>query len=245
MDESNKSQKLKLKKISLKTLLIKNKLRTESSNIKTEHPNIKTRNILYSLNNKNLYLNTLNATGLPKNDKTIINLKYKTPHRKNNFQDLNKIIFTNREIKLRNKISIDLNGGYTNYLKEKTNKIYRRKKLLLFEQKIKKLSLPKYKHITNFENKKASNSISTRHNYSNKKDDYYQLSQNYKYKKNLNYKIIFEREKIKERKRYNEMLLTNFKKLDSCESKFNSVIDKTLKLLSEYQHSFGYIKNEK
>ena len=245
MDESNNSKKLKLKKIRLEAILINNKFRVESNNIKTERPNTNTKNKLYSLNNKNHYLNTLNTTCLHKNNKSIINLKYKTPHRKNNLPEINKTIYTKKDIKKRNKISIDLNGGYTSYLKEKKNKIYRKMKHLLFEQKLKRLSLPKYRHIINFENKKASNSISTRYNYQNKKDDYYQLNENCKYKKHLNDMQLIEKEKIKERKRYNEILLINFKKLDSCETKFNSAINKTLKLLSDYQHSLGYLKNEK
>ena len=34
----------------------------------------------------------------------------------------------------------------------------------------------------------------------------------------------------------------NFKKLDSCERKFTNAIDKTMKLLSEYQHTLGILK---
>ncbi len=245
IDESYNSKKLKLKKIRLEAILINNKFRAESNNIKTERPNINSRNRLYSLNNKNQYLNTLNTTCLQKKNKTIINLKYKTPFRKSNLPELKQITYNKKEIKGSNKISIDLIGGYTSYLKEKKNKIYRKMKYLLFEQKLKRLSLPKYRHIINFQNKKTSNAKSARYNYQNTKDDYYQLNQNCKYKKHLNDVQLIEKEKIKERKKYNEILLKNFKKLDSCETKFNSAINKTLRLLSEYQHSLGYLKNKK
>ena len=245
IDESNNSHKLKLKKIRLKEILNKNKFIGESNNIKTERTIMTSRNKLYSLNNKIQYLNTLNTTCLHKNNKTILNLKYKTPLRNSNLPEINKTVFTKKEIKGRKKIFIDLNEGYVSYLKERKNKIYRRMKHLLFDQKIKKLSLPKYRHIITFENKKTSNSINTKHNYSNKKDDCYQLNSNYKYRKHLNDKQLLEKEKIKERKKFNEILLFNYKKLDSCETKFNSAINKTMKLLSEFQHSLGNFKNEK
>ena len=245
MDEINKSQKFKLKPIKLKDLLFKNNLRIEGNNIKTERPNKNSRNRLYSLNDKKHILNTLNSTYLSKNNKTIINLKYKSPSRKSNIPNINKITSIKKENKAKQRNSMDINEGYTNYLKEKTNKIYRRMKYLLFQEKIKRLSLPKYRQIINNENKKAYNYISTRYNYSNKKDDYYQLNQNYKYKKHLKDNHLFEKEKIKERKRFNAILQLNIKKLDTFENKFNSAIDKTMKLFSDYQHSLGYLKTEK
>ena len=242
MDEINKSQKIKLKPIRLKDLLFNYKLRIETNNIKTERPIQNSRNYLYSINKKKPALNTLNSTFLSKNNKTIINLKNKTPRKKKKFQG---IIPIKKENKTRKRKYIDLNEGYTNYLKEKTNKIYRRMKHLLFQEKIKKLSLPKYRHIINNENKTTYNSVSTRYNYSNKKDEHYQLNQNYKYKKHLHDNHLFEKEKIKERKRFNAILQINFKKLDSCETKFNTAVDKTMKLLSEYQRSLGHLKSEK
>jgi len=36
----------------------------------------------------------------------------------------------------------------------------------------------------------------------------------------------------------------NYKKLDKCETKFDSVIVRTMKLLFEYQKSFGILKEE-
>ena len=52
MDEINKYRKLKLKRILLSEIILKNKLKsdTDSYNIKTERPNIKSRD-------KSLYLN--------------------------------------------------------------------------------------------------------------------------------------------------------------------------------------------
>ena len=141
---------------------------------------------------------------------------------------------------------VSLNKGYTNYLKEKTSKIYRRMKHLLLEERIKQLSLPKYKRINNIDNIR-SYTYKNKNDKNNKQNDidiFYQLNPNYKYKKHLHNNRLIQKEKMKARKRYHDILQINFKKLDSCESKFNSVIDRTMKLLSDYQHSIGYVKTE-
>ena len=240
MDYIDKSQKLKLKPIKISELLLKNRLKTDINiyNIKSERSNNKTRNKFINLGYKNPFLNTINNTSLYQNNNQIINLKYKSLVRKNNFPQMNQII-NNKNVKTQNKRnSICLNDGYTNYLKGKINKTYLKMKRLLFEERIKKLSLPKYRLIINKDYIKE---------YKNKEDQYNSKEnefQNNKYKKRLNNNRLLEREKIKSRKRYNKILQINFKKLNLCETKFNSVIDKTMKHFSEYQHSLGYLKSE-
>ena len=236
MEEFNKSQKIKLKPIKLKELLYRNKLKPESNkinNIKTERPNIITRNKRNIINLKNPYKNTLNTTYLLNHNKSIEYSKNKSPLKKNKLPSINKITIKKKEKKEIKRNSIVLQEGYTNYLKLKTNKIYERMKRLLFEEKIKRLSLPKYRKNITFE-KTKKNKNKGKYN-STENDEVYRLNQNYRYKKHSYGNHLFEKEKIKLRQRFNDILRVNFKELDSCEIKFNSVIDKTLRLLSEYQ----------
>ena len=53
---------------------------------------------------------------------------------------------------------------------------------------------------------------------------------------------FIEKERIKTRKRFNSILQTNYKKLDECESKFNRVIEKTMKMFSEFPDSLSLLK---
>ena len=246
MDESNKSQKIKLKSIKLSEILYKNKLRREIINHKTERINIKSRNTLDNLKIINPLINTVNTTSISKNRNPIANLKFQSPNKKNNLPTIIKLNIQKKEINEGKINSISLNKGYTNYLKEKTSKIYRRMKHLLLEERIKQLSLPKYKRINNIDNIR-SYTYKNKNDKNNKQNDidiFYQLNPNYKYKKHLHNNRLIQKEKMKARKRYHDILQINFKKLDSCESKFNSVIDRTMKLLSDYQHSIGFIKTE-
>ena len=55
---------------------------------------------------------------------------------------------------------------------------------------------------------------------------------------------LFEKEKIKTREKFNFLLKNKFKQLDTCEKKFDLVIDKTLKLLNDYKISLQYLKKE-
>ena len=166
MDEENKFEKLK--QIKLSKLLFKSKLKPNfnSYNIKTERSNIESRNKLLFVNNKNIFLNTLNTTYLYKRNIPKFNLKYKSANRKINLPGLNKI---------------------------KTPK-----------------NLSKNKHTFN----------------------------------NQGYNNLIKKEKIESRNKYNTILNLNYKKLDKCETKFDSVIVRTMKLLFEYQKSFGILKEE-
>ena len=242
MEEFNKFQKLKLKPIKLKELLFESKLKLEVNNnkVKKESKNIKSRNKQDNLYYNNPFLNTLNSTGLSKNNKTIINLKYKSPFNKNNKSGIKKILINIKPSIERKKISLDLDKGFTNYFKKNANKKYQKMKYLLFKERIKRLSLPKYRHINDFENDKAYNNMSSKNNYTDKNDNCNQILKNNRYKKYDNY--LFEKEKLKVKKRINNILKYNFKKLDSCETRFNTVVDRTMKLLSEYQHIFEHLK---
>ena len=242
MDEINKYRKLKLKRIRLSEIILKNKLKsdTDSYNIKTERPIIKSRD-KFIINNKSPYLNTLNTTYLYKKNIPILNLKYKSPQRKRNLPDINKIIKNKNEKKGK---SIGANRGYNNYMKEKAHKIYQRIKRLLLEEKLNQLSVPKYRLKINKEFIKSKKSKDNKYKNTIDNNNFIQLSPTYKYKKHLNYNQLTEKERIESRNLYNTILKINYKKLESCETKFNSVIDKTMKLLFEYQHSFDNSKDE-
>ena len=65
-------------------------------------------------------------------------------------------------------------------------------------------------------------------------------------KKHKNKNYLFEKEKMKCREKYKLSLKNNFKELENCEKKFDIVIDKTLKLFTDYKFSLSNLKsNEK
>ena len=84
-------------------------------------------------------------------------------------------------------------------------------KYLLFKERIKRLSLPKYRHINDFENDKVYNNMSSKNNYTDKNDNCNQILKNNRYKKYDNY--LFEKEKLKVKKRINNILKYNFNSL--------------------------------
>ena len=226
MDEENKFEKIK--KIKLSKLLFKSKLKPNfnSYNIKTERSNIESRNKLHFINNKNLFLNTLNATYLYKGNIPKYNLKYKSKNRKINLPGLNKIK-TNKN--LRKDKPIFNNQGYNYFFKSKENKNNYKMNEILLDDKMDKVSLSKYNH--NFNNKL----IKTNKNNDNR----------YKSAKSNNlFNRLIKKEKIESRNKYNTILNLTYKKLDKCETKFDSVINRTMKLLFEYQKSFGILKKE-
>ena len=97
------------------------------------------------------------------------------------------------------------------------------------DDKMDKVSLSKYNH--NFNNKL----IKTNKNNDNR----------YKSAKSNNlFNRFIKKEKIESRNKYNTILNLTYKKLDKCETKFDSVINRTMKLLFEYQKSFGILKKE-
>ena len=226
MDEENKFEKIK--KIKLSKLLFKSKLKPNfnSYNIKTERSNIESRNKLHFINNKNLFLNTLNATYLNKRNIPKYNIKYKSVNRKINLPGLNKIK-TNKN--LRKDKPIFNNQGYNYFFKSKENKNNYKMNEILLDDKMDKVSLSKYNH--NFNNKL----IKTNKNNDNR----------YKSAKSNNlFNRLVKKEKIESRNKYNTILNLTYKKLDKCETKFDSVINRTMKLLFEYQKFFGILKKE-
>ena len=232
MDQENKQEKLKLKQIKLSEILFQDKLNPDFNiyNIKTERPNIKSRNKLLCVNNKNNFLNTLNTTYLYKRNKPKINLNCKSVNRNSNLPGINKITSNKNLTKSRPVYNIE---GYNYCFSVKKNKIYEKmNKLLLDKQnnKIYKISLPKYKCKFNNELIKT-----TKNNNNNR----------YKSAKDNNlFNRLIKKEKIESRNKYNTILTSTYKKLDNCETKFNRVIARTMKLLFEYQKSFGFSKEE-
>ena len=229
MDEDNKFEKLK--QIKLSKLLFKSKLKPNfnSYNIKTDRSNIKSRNKLLFVNNKNIFLNTLNTTYLYKRNIPKFNLKYKSANRKINLPGLNKIK-TPKDLS-KNKHTFN-NQGYNYYFNDKANNIYQKMNELLLDKKISKIknkSLQKnnYKYNNTFIKTKKI------------KDNRYKSANN-----NNLFNRLIKKEKIESRNKYNTILNLNYKKLDKCETKFDSVIVRTMKLLFEYQKSFGILKEE-
>ena len=229
MDEENKFEKIK--QIKLSKLLFKSKLKPNfnSYNIKTDRSNIKSRNKLLFVNNKNIFLNTLNTTYLYKRNIPKFNLKYKSANRKINLPGLNKIKTPKNLSK--NKHTFN-NQGYNYYFNDKTNNIYQKMNELLLDKKISKIknkSLQKnnYKYNNTFIKTKKI------------KDNRYKSANN-----NNLFNRLIKKEKIESRNKYNTILNLNYKKLDKCETKFDSVIVRTMKLLFEYQKFFGILQEE-
>ena len=230
MERFPKFRKKKLKPLKLNELLFNNELKTEYT-IKTERTNKKSINNLYTIDFKNRVTNNCH-----KPNNKISNLKYKTPNIKKKIFDINQ--FTTDK---RNNITLFNNYRTNSYLKEKSNKIYKKMKSLLFEEKIKKLYTKKYKHI-NFEELKLNKIKNKKTNYFYKDNNLNDLNINNKLKKNIDSNYFIEKERIKTRKRFNSILQTNYKKLDECESKFNRVIEKTMKMFSEFPDSLSLLK---
>ena len=229
MDEENKFEKLK--QIKLSKLLFKSKLKPNfnSYNIKTDRSNIKSRNKLLFVNNKNIFLNTLNTTYLYKRNIPKFNLKYKSANRKINLPGLNKIKTPKNLSK--NKHTFN-NQGYNYYFNDKTNNIYQKMNELLLDKKISKI---KHKSLQKNNYKYNNTFIKTK----KIKDNRYKSANN-----NNLFNRLIKKEKIESRNKYNTILNLNYKKLDKCETKFDSVIVRTMKLLFEYQKFFGILKEE-
>ena len=229
MDEENKFEKLK--QIKLSKLLFKSKLKPNfnSYNIKTARSNIKSRNKLLFVNNKNIFLNTLNTTYLYKRNIPKFNLKYKSANRKINLPGLNKIKTPKNVSK--NKHTFN-NQGYNYYFNDKTNNIYQKMNELLLDKKISKI---KHKSLQKNNYKYNNTFIKTK----KIKDNRYKSANN-----NNLFNRLIKKEKIESRNKYNTILNLNYKKLDKCETKFDSVIVLTMKLLFEYQKFFGILKEE-
>ena len=144
--------------------------------------------------------------------------------------------------------------GNNNYLKEKTNKEYMKINRMLMEQNLYRLSLPKFRRAKRGEATKKEKIQNVDNNDNGKFEDYFDADVDMEDKdeklkiekrhKNKIKKSLYEKERIKCREKFTFLLKNNFKELDKCEKKFDKVIDKTLKLLSDYKISLSYLKND-
>lgn len=136
--------------------------------------------------------------------------------------------------------TINIIEGYSNYLKEKSNKAYMRMNRMLLEETLKRLAIPKFQ-----KTKRRDKTNSEKSKYLSNKDllddDFLNGRKRAGKKKELS---LFEKEKIRTREKFNFLLKNKFKQLDTCEKKFDTVIDKTLKLLNDYKISLSYLKKD-
>ena len=239
MNDIMNNQIPKLKSLKLDSLLFEENLQQQNF-IKTERffPKIKSKLTLFRY--PTILMNT--QSNFNRNN---INQKseYAKQKKIRRYSHLPYIISDNKKKKKYFNIT-PINGieGYNNYLKEKTNKAYMKLNRQLFEQTIKRLALPKYE--------KSKRGKTIRKEKSNNSNNILEIDLNDEIneklkieKKHKDKKSLFEKEKMKCRENYKILLKNNFKELDNCEKKFDIVIDKTLKLLSEYKMSLSYLKN--
>ena len=235
------SQIPKLKLLKLDSLLIDENSQQKNFN-KTERlfPNLKTK--LNLIRYPTISINTQSNLSKNNTNQKSQNSKIKKIRR---YSHLPFLINENKKKqKYFNIIPINAIKGYNNYLKEKTNRVYMRLSRQLFEQTIKRLALPKYEKSKRGKTIRKEKPINTNNNIleidlNDEINTKQKIEKKHKYEKSL-----FEKEKIKCREKFKILLKNNFKKLDNCEKKFDIVIDKTLKLLSEYKMSLSYLKND-
>ena len=171
-------------------------------------------------------------------------LSIENKKKKNNFNN-------NNNSNSKNICSLNSIEGYNSYLKEKTNKEYMKINRMLMEQTLYRLSLPKFRRAKRqtFKKEKTKASDNNDNRYfedyfdvdMGEKDEKLKIEKRHKNKIN---KSLYEKERIKCREKFTLLMKNNFKKLEACEKKFDKVIDKTLKLLSDYKMSLSYLKNE-
>ncbi len=243
----------KLKLLKLSQLLSDDYLKTKLDN-KTERTHLKSHQKTNYIIYPNSYMNTqsnfhINISKIAPNNS--ISRKNESAKKKprNSSQCNLPYLFKEKNKKKKNYNIIGSIGGYNDYLKIKSNKAYMRMSRILMEQTLKRLSIPKYirskrkDRIWKEKSKSSSNEILF-------DDDYYETQKEKekekekKVKKSKKYKNLFEKEKMKSRARFKVLLKKNFRELESCEKKFDIVIEKTMKLLSDYKDSLSYLKKE-
>ena len=126
--------------------------------------------------------------------------------------------------------------GRINIKSKATNAVYKMNKFLM-KKNIDHLSLPK-SPIDNFKNNKNkyySYNIFNDKRIPNMKKMNFVLCNNNKYpkKKERKFLSLFEKEKVRQRERYQRILKEKFVELETCEKKFNFVIENTLLKLNE------------
>ena len=242
-NDKNSKKIHKLKVVKLKALLYNDHFKIKSANKSQKFlPKSKTR-ISYS-NTRNRLLYTHN--NFHKNLFNCNSRRYYENCKKPNKQLSVNLPSISNDTKSKKKNynynynTINIIEGYNNYLKEKSNRAYMRMNRLLLEETLKRLAIPKFqkskrREITNSEKSKYL---------SNKDlldDDFLNGRKRTAKKKEIS---LFEKEKIRTREKYNFLLKNKFKQLDTCEKKFDLVIDKTLQLLNDYKLSLQYLKKE-
>ena len=242
MEENLNMNKIpKLKLLKLNSLLDDKNIRYKNIN-KTErnYPRLKPKLTFH--NNQFLSLNT---------QRNVFS-KFQINNQKPNYETIKRKTIKSYKhfstTKKRNNYNINTinnNGGYNNYLKLKLNRAYINMNRLLMEENIKRLSLPKFRKtkVQKFMKKEKSNFSNDKKIFEVEFEDDAdkKLTIEKKHKARIS---LFEKEKIKSREKFIFSLKKNFKELDSCEKKFDTVINKTLKLLSFYGTSLSNLKTE-
>ena len=256
MEENfNRQSKLRLLKLNK---LLSDEYQKYQNNNKTERNFPKSHHKLNVINYQNSLLHTQNNFYISKiannNNNHSNKLDSVKRKHKNSVQYNLPYILKDKNKKKSNFNSgnrINTITGYNNYLKIKSNKAYMRMNRILMEQTLKRLAMPKFKKSKRGDRiwKEKSKSFSNEIIFD---DDYYEEQKKKEkskekakiVKKSKKYENLFEKEKMKSRARFKVLLKKNFRELDSCEKKFDIVIDKTMKLLSDYKNSLSYLKKE-
>ena len=250
MDGNFFQQEPKLKLFKLKSLLLpvhhlksKNKNNNKTERLYTKLK-LKMRYTSLSLQPNNNYISKKNSSKKSlENSKKKINIKN------------NILPYISKEYKKQSKNNninyIKSIEGYNSYLKEKTNKAYLKMSRLLMEENLKRLSLPKYRKA-----KKGEFFIKEKSKYLNdndishvelfdEQDEHKAHNEKLKIeKKHKKKNSLFEKEQIKRREKYKLSLKNNFRELENCEKKFDIVIDKTLKLFTDYKFTLSNLSND-
>ena len=246
MDENTIANKIpKLKLLKLNSLL--NEENIQYKNIpKTERFYTPSKPKLSPYNSPPLSLRTQNNFHLTiknnnqkKNYETIKSKNIKSCSHFPNIRKGFKKKLNNYNISLKDNIK-----GYNSYLKSKTNREYMKINRLLMEERLKRLSLPKFpKAKMKILMKKGKSKFSNDNNILEIEfdDDTKKLNIENKHKAKNS---LFEKEKMKCREKFLYSLKKNFRELDCCEKKFDIVIKKTLRLLSYYGNSLSNLKTE-
>jgi hypothetical protein len=131
--------------------------------------------------------------------------------------------------------------GKNNIKVKATNEALKMSRLLM-RNNINNLALPKRPLINsqrNYNNYKlySKRLINNNNIFNLKKNNFFLKELSKKTKKKM---TLYELEKKREKERYNEMLQEKFLELETCEKKFDIVIEETLKKLNEEKNLYNY-----
>lgn len=135
-----------------------------------------------------------------------------------------------------------LNYYGKNNIKVKATKEALKMNRILMKNNINNLALPKRPLINsqrNYNNYKLNSNRYINNNiiFNLKKNNFCLKELSKKTKKKM---TLYELEKKREKERYNEMLREKFLELETCEKKFDVVIEETLKKLNEEKNLYNY-----